>query len=444
MNFNRPKSQILKDINKMHTVDIVKLYNEESAENKLILIEIMPYRILKNIFLELEDDDILSFFNQLDDVRKRVLLNELDKFELKRIYVELDDVDKEHLNAFLVNDRILEIETLLKLDETKAVSIMHSDFIKININLNVAAAMRQLIDEVDEQDVIDNLFVVDDNEVLIGKISLKKLIIARKNEQIKDLVIKNYVSLHKDDKLSLAITKISNYDLKLIPIIDDNNVLLGVVSADDILDEIAFDYEENVQKFVAVGDFKEESSPIKRSMQRIPWLLASIVLNLVIALFLSIFSNTLELVTALVLFQPLILGMAGNIGTQSIAVTILKLDKEENSDNKKHIFKEMAIGLINGLIIASLGFVLSFFVLSLDIFLVDSVFLLSLTVGLSLFFSMVLANLFGVLIPIILVKLKIDPAAASGPVISTINDLVALFIYFGFATLIILPMINVV
>lgn len=442
LNLQLPKAQIVKQLSSMHAVDIAKQLVELDENEKNDLILLIPSNMIDDVFIELEAEEAINFFNTLDDVKRRVLLTDLSAADLKDLFEEFDEEEKQHFINLLRVDKKIELERLLKYDQTLAASEMRSDYIKLNVNLKASEAMKYIVSNVSDNDYIDILFVLDDENKLIGTIELKDLIIARKNDPINNLINYEYPFVYDNDKLGEAINKIKNYDIAALPVITPNNQLLGIISADDVLEEIALEYESNIDKFVAMGEFDEASSPFKRAYQRLPWLLASIVLNLVIALFLAIFKTTIDTIAALVLFQPLILGMAGNIGTQAIAVTILELHKFGSKDEdilKKHIRKEILIGVINALITGVLGFILSFGFLKIANFQITShlsIPLFSLVIGLSLFFSMLLSALFGVMIPIVLTKLKIDPAAASGPVISTINDLVALVIYFGFATLI--------
>lgn len=442
LNLQLPKAQIVKQLSSMHAVDIAKQLVELDENEKNDLILLIPSNMIDDVFIELEAEEAINFFNTLDDVKRRVLLTDLSAADLKDLFEEFDEEEKQHFINLLRVDKKIELERLLKYDQTLAASEMRSDYIKLNVNLKASEAMKYIVSNVSDNDYIDILFVLDDENKLIGTIELKDLIIARKNDPINNLINYEYPFVYDNDKLGEAINKIKNYDIAALPVITPNNQLLGIISADDVLEEIALEYESNIDKFVAMGEFDEASSPFKRAYQRLPWLLASIVLNLVIALFLAIFKTTIDTIAALVLFQPLILGMAGNIGTQAIAVTILELHKFGSKDEdilKKHIRKEILIGVINALITGVLGFILAFVFLKIANFQITShlsIPLFSLVIGLSLFFSMLLSALFGVMIPIVLTKLKIDPAAASGPVISTINDLVALVIYFGFATLI--------
>ncbi|CCV64236.1 Mg/Co/Ni transporter MgtE (contains CBS domain) [Alteracholeplasma palmae J233] len=447
MNHKQTKHQITKKLQTMHAVDIAKLFTESKIEEKKIMIQAMPSNMIDDVFIELEAKVAIEFFTLLDENKKQLLLKDLSPADLKPLFEEFNDEDKDQLFKLLDSNKRKELERLIKYDETKAASVMRSDYLVLLYDYEVSEAMKYLTTHVSDNDYIDTLFVQQENKI-VGIISLKDLIVARKNQKISEFIKTNFEYVLEDDTLALAINKISNYDISVLAVLNKEEALIGVITADDILEEMALEYESNIDKFVAVGDYDESSNPFIRAKQRLPWLLASIVLNLVIALLLSVFSDTIDAIAALVLFQPLILGMAGNIGTQAIAVTILVLHNKTHETKelrKKHVRKEVLIGITNALIIGILGFLLSWVFLSLTTFDMGknvTPAILSLAIALSLVFSMILSSMFGVLIPLVLTKLKIDPAAASGPVISTINDLVALVIYFGFATLIVLPIIG--
>lgn len=442
INLKDSKNNITKKLNKMHALDIANLLDDLNQKDKKHLINLIPLDLIDNVFLELDTVEMVDFIKSLDSSKRKFLLNELEASNLKPLFQSFDDEEKDKFIKKLSPEKQIKLKELMIYDETLAASIMSNNYITLNYDLKVHEAMDEIISKVKDTDLIDIIFILKDN-MLYGELNLKDLIIARRNDRIIDIVETDIKTINDTENLSEAISIVSNYDIKVLAVVDNLNYLKGMIKADDVLDKIASDHESNIDKFVAVGDFDEDSSPLKRAYQRLPWLLVSIVLNLVIALFLSIFQSTIETVSALILFQPLILGMAGNIGTQAIAVTILRLHKDEHDSHEDHIKREIFIGLINSILIGIFGFVLSFLFLTFSSFTTAniSLALLSLVIGLSLMFSMFLSAIFGVFIPLILTKFNIDPAAASGPVISTINDLVALLIYFGLATLIIIPLV---
>ena len=443
LNLKDPKIKIIKELKRMHVLDIVKELRALSEDEQKYVIEILPIDKVDDVFLEFTSKEAFIYFNYLNDVKQKMLLTELSSSDLRELFLEFNTEDKAQFFNLLSKEKQIELTRLLKYVNNEAASYMQNEFLKLKDSYSIADAMRHVLNEVHDTDFIDTLFVVDDNNFLIGSIDLKELIVARKTDSFKDLIKTDIITVNHFDVIDIVIDKISKYDINIIPVINDEQILIGVINADDIFEELALKHESQVDKFIAVGEYDEDSGPIKRAMQRLPWLLVSIVLNLVIALFLSIFSDTINTVKALILFQPMILGMAGNIGMQSIAVTIVDLHLNKNQTNKeinKHKKHEALIGIINSVAIAIFGFALSYVFLELSTFDANasvSSLAIAISIGISLLLSMFLAAIFGVFIPYALAKMKVDPAIASGPVISTINDLVALFIYFGVATIMI-------
>ena len=326
---------------------------------------------------------------------------------------------------------------MLEYDEDCAASLMTTDFMVIQEGTSIADATGNLIKTVKDSDFIDELFVVDSEQKYLGSIELKNLLAARKGDKLDQITELNQSVIYEHDTVHTAIQKLRDYDDTVMPVLNEEEHLIGIITADDILDIMIDEYEENVERLVAIGDYEEDSSALVRSKQRLPWLLASIILNLVIAAFLSLFQNTIEQITALVLYQPMILGMAGNIGTQAIAVTILGLHHDKLGgldETKNHIRNEVMIGLLNSLIVGFFGFIISFVFLSFVNMGSQSPFYLAIVVGSSLAGGMFISAICGVFIPIALDRMKVDPAVASGPIISTINDLFALVVYFAIAT----------
>ncbi|MFH0767027.1 MAG: magnesium transporter, partial [Bacillota bacterium] len=235
-----------------------------------------------------------------------------------------------------------------------------------------------------------------------------------------------------------AIQTVKDYDRNSIPVLDNKRHIIGIVTADDVFEEIVENSEDDYEKMALIHDHDSSSSAIRRSTQRLPWLMIAVILNLIIATFLSLFEATLVEVTALILFQPTILGMAGNIGTQSLAVTILGLHLEEIDSKKtpkKYVIKEMTVAFINSLLLATAAFVFVSVFLSLVPIGNQVPISIAYVVFISVFASMFIAGSMGVFVPLMFNRHGIDPSAASGPIMTTINDVVTLVIYFGIATL---------
>ena len=424
-------------LKKGHPLDIARMIESADAIQQFEMLNQLPVDRLNDVFIELSDELALNYINSLSINKKKELLDALEMDEIRNL---LDDVDSKEVQKILSLLNVAKRQKMIRMlayDEDVAASIMNTDFIVIDEKTSIADATQNLIKSVKDSDFIDEIFVVDNNKNYVGSIELKKLIAARKGDDIDKIIERNQTVIYEHDSIYSAIKKLRDYDDTVMPVVNEQQHLIGIITADDILDIMIEEYEEDVERYVAVGDYEEDSSAFVRTKQRLPWLLASIILNLVIAGFLSFFQATIEQITALILFQPMILGMAGNIGTQAISVTILGLHQNElngEDDVKLHVRDEVMIGILNSIAIGFLGFVIALiFLFTVNMGNQDP-FQLAFVVGTSLTGGMFVSALCGVFIPIFLEKMKVDPAIASGPIISTINDLFALLIYFAIAT----------
>lgn len=439
INFKHTDDQLKKIFKPMFAYDLSLYYpllNDDERNRMLTLIGLDK---MTDMFIELDLDDQLDLLERLDQTKKKSLFRNMESDDLKEFIEDVDTDIRPSIFNLLSKVKAKTIHLLLTYEEDMAASIMSTDFITINVNQTIKEATDFVIKESKEQDYIDTIFVIDDNKIIIGLIDLKDLIIARSNQTLSRIMLEDFKFVYADESIEKAIQTVVNYDRNAIPVLDSFDHMIGIVTADDVFDEIIETVESDYQKMALLSDHESSSSVWERSKKRLPWLMIAVILNLVIASFLSIFEATLAEVTAIVLFQPLILGMAGNIGTQALAVTILGIHKNEFDGKnlpKNHIIKELLVGLVNSLLlgIAAFGFVTGFLYLfpTND---VELPYQMGIVVLLAVFLSMFISALMGVFVPMILHRKNQDPAAASGPIMTTINDLVALVIYFGIATL---------
>lgn len=428
-------------LTKGHPLDIARMIENADPDQQIELLKQLPLERMNAVFIELSNELALTYIHSLSVEKKKELLNALEMDEVRNLLENVDSDEAREILPLLAAPKRQKMVRMLEYDEDCAASLMTTDFMVIQEGTSIAEATRNLIKNVKDSDFIDELFVVDREQKYLGSVELKNLLAARKEDRLDQITEGNQTVIYEHDTVHTAIQKLRDYDDTVMPVLNEQDHLIGIITADDILDIMIEEYEENVERLVAIGDYEEDSSALVRSKQRLPWLLASIILNLAIAAFLSLFQNTIEQITALVLFQPMILGMAGNIGTQAIAVTILNLhhDKLEGLDETKfHIRNEVLIGLLNSLVVGFFGFIISFVFLSFVNAGNQNPLYLAFVVGTSLAGGMFVSAISGVLIPIALDRMKVDPAVASGPIISTINDLFALVIYFAIATAILL------
>jgi magnesium transporter len=441
INFKHTDEQLKKVLKPIFAYDLAVMYPNLDIEEQKRLIHLMGLEKLSDMFVELDIDEQYELFHLLEIPRKKSLLKSLESDDLKEFVEDLEPEKRPEIIQYLPRIKAKSLELLLAYDEDLAASIMTTDVISLDHELSIKEATLKVVTTSKENDYIDTLFITDDDKHVIGSIDLKQLIMARPGQTLSSIMREDFHFVYEDATIEEAIETVMDYDKNAIPVLDHEDHLLGIVTADDIFDEIIEEAEEDYQKMALLSDYEADSTALERSKQRLPWLLIAVVLNLLIASFLSIFEATLAEVTALVLFQPLILGMAGNIGTQSLAVTILGLHLDAFDRDKMpkiHIIKETLIGLFNSLI------------LGISCALFAYVFLMVIPTGrqsaesiawivlVAVFSSMFISALMGVYVPILLDRMKQDPSAASGPIMTTINDVVALVIYFGIATLVFL------
>jgi magnesium transporter len=440
INFKHSDDHLKKAIKPILAYDIAQAYPDLDDAEKKRLLHLMSLDKLTDMFVELDVDDQLDVLTHLEETRKKSLFRNMESDDLKEFMEDIDDENlRKDIFSLLSKVKAKTISLLLTYEEDTAASIMSTDFMTVSLDDTIKQATDHVIKESREQDYIDTIFVLDEDKRIAGLIDLKDLIIARSNSSIKKIMFEDFQFVHQDESIEKAIQTVVDYDRNAIPVLDSDDHIIGIVTADDIFDEVYETVESDYQKMALLSDHESSSSAWVRSKQRLPWLMIAVVLNLLIASFLSVFEATLAEVTAIVLFQPLILGMAGNIGTQALAVTILGIHKNE-FDGKKipqnHVMKELFIGLMNSLLLGVAAFLfvtafLSFFPTQDT----QAPYQMGIIVFVAVSTSMFISALMGVFVPILLNRYNQDPSAASGPIMTTINDLVALVIYFGLATL---------
>jgi len=312
---------------------------------------------------------------------------------------------------------------------------MTTNYIVVKKNLTIKEATHQLITQAGENDNINTIYVVDDKDSFYGAIDLKDLIVAREYQSLDELIIKSYPYVKANEKIVDCIEQLKDYAEDSIPVLDDNKHILGVITAHDIVEVVDEELGEDYAKLgglTAEEDLNETT--LQSTKKRLPWLIILLFLGMGVSSVVGMFETVVAVIPIVICFQSLILDMAGNVGTQSLAVTIRVLMDEnlKASDKVKLMFKEVRVGFSNGLLLGTMSFIF----VGLYIFLFKGntfgySFLVSGCVGFSLLASMVISSLVGTLVPMFFSKIKVDPAVASGPLITTINDLVAVVTYYG-------------
>ena len=366
----------------------------------------------------------------------------MDSDDAVEILEELDEEDRNEILELMDEEVVDDIELLTSYDEDVIASYMTNNYIVIKKNFTIKQAMKTVVEEASTNDNFTIIYVVNDDETLYGTIELKDLIKARAQDSLEDIIKKSYPSILDLTNVQEALILVKDYEIDSIPIVNDKNVLLGVVTTNDLLEVIDDELSDDYAKLAGLTSEEElEESTFKSVKKRIPWLCALLVLGLIISLVMRVFESAIVAVPAIVFFQSMILGMGGNVGTQSLAVTIRAISDEDISKKEVNrlVLKEIRIAFFNGLLIGLISFVVVSLYLSITKTVIDpsigfnifDIFKTSGVVSLSLLISMVISGLIGTLIPIILQKCKIDPAVASGPFITSINDIMAIVVYYG-------------
>ncbi|MBQ2805980.1 MAG: magnesium transporter [Clostridia bacterium] len=375
-------------------------------------------------------------------IRKRVEI--LSRFEVVAAVEYLEFLEKDERDTVLElmqEEPRSKILLLASFDKEEIGSKMTTNYIAISASIGVREAMTELIAQAAENDNVSTLYVIDKDGTFVGAIDLKDLIRARSDSPLDDIIMTTYPYVYANEPIDSCLERIKMYSEDSIPVLDADNKLQGVLTAQDLAQVIEDEIGDDYAKLGGLSSEEDLQEPLHKSIgKRLPWLIVLFGLGLLVSGVVGMFETVVASLTLIVSFQSLILGMAGNAGTQSLAVTI-RLLMDENLSGKQKFFlvcKEARVGFCNGFL---LGF-LSFLLVGLYLFLrgeaIALAFSVSLCIGVALLISMFLSSLSGTTIPILLKKLKIDPAVASGPFITTINDLVAVVTYYGLAWLLLL------
>ncbi len=429
-------------ISHYHENDIAKMFDELSVNEKEQLYDILGNEGIAEVILY--SDDVVEIVEQLTPEEAADIIETMDADDAVDILEELDEETRNEIVNLLEEEIKEDIETIISYDEDMIGSRMTNNYIEIIKTDSVKLAMKKIISQAAENDNVNVIYVVNDDNTLYGIIELRDLIIARENTSLETIIKKNYPYFIADEKISDCIIKLKEYALDSYPILNENNKLIGAITQGDVLEVFDEELGEDYAKLAGLNDANEYELSVFQSVKsRIPWLVILLILGLGQSFLMTGFEVVVASLPVIVFFQTLVLGMSGNTGTQSLAVTIRILSTEERKEKvSRIIFKEIKVGFVNGLVLAVLAMCFVFLFLFLTNqgvkeaeFNVLEGIKASAIVGSSLLMAMTISSLFGTMIPIIFKKIKIDPAVASGPFITTINDISAMIIYYGLAAI---------
>ena len=443
---NLSREELIDRLFDYHDNDIAEALELLTPEERKRLYSALGAERVAEIFAYLDDGDI--YLKELSLKQQAKVISEMDSDDAVDILEEVDDDTKCKILGMLDKEASEDVRLLLSYDEDEIGSYMTTNLILIHNDLTVREAMRERVRQAGENDNISTIYVVDRQEQYYGAIELQDLIIAREHVELEDLISRSYPFVMDHEKISDCIEKIKDYAEDSIPVLLEDRSIGGIITAQDIVevvdDEMGDDYAK-LAGLTAEEDLNETTGESIR--KRLPWLVILLFLGMVVSAVVGVFESVVAVLPIVMCFQSLILDMAGNVGTQSLAVTIRVLMDENLTTGQKVklMFKEMKIGFFNGAILAVMALVfLGAYIHLFKGFTLGYSLMISACVGVSLVGAMVVSSLVGTLTPIFFKKVGVDPAVASGPLITTINDLVAIVVYYGLVAVVLIDIVHLV
>ena len=420
-------------VKNLHYADLAELVNELSFNDSIYLIKLIDSDKTSDVLTELDDDVREKILKELSEKEIAVEIKELDSDDAVDILSELPEEKKEKVISLIKDENITEnIRELLKYDEDSAGGLMAKELISVNENWSVLKCLREIRNQAKDITRVHSIYVLNKKEELIGRLSLKDLIMSPSKKKIKQIYIPKVDYVNVNDGGEDVVKLMTKYDLEAIPVVNDERKLLGRITIDDIVDFIKDEAEEDYLLAAGVSnDVEADDSIFELSKARLPWLILGLLGGLGSVFILESFEEIMasESLRALFFYTPLIAAMAGNVGVQSSAIVVQGLANDLIKGSIfRRLFKEVSLTILNGIILSLL--IIGFGQI------INQPIEMSLTISASMICVIVVAALIGTAVPIILNKLDIDPAIATGPFITTGNDVIGILLFFYLAKII--------
>lgn len=413
-------------LDSLHAVDIAEIYDELNIEEAKFLYLLLDSDKAADVIAELDEDDKEKFLNAIPGkVIAKQFIDKMDSDDAADVIGVLDEEKQEEVLSHIEDiEQAGDIVDLLAYDEDSAGGLMAKELIKVNENWTLNTCLIEMRKQVDKIDEVYYVYVIDDDEKLKGTVSLKKMLLSDNRKKIKDIANTEVISVKTETPSEEVANIMDKYDLVALPVIDSLGRLLGRITIDDVVDVIKEEAEKDYQMASGISEDIESSDSIwLLTRARIPWLFIGLIGGVLVAKVIGIYEFDLGTYPEMAFFIPLIAAMGGNVGVQSSAIIVQGLANNTLGIGSTYsrLLKELSVATINGLVLSALIFVYNYFT--------SPEFALTLTVSIALFSVIIFASLFGTFIPLFLDKVKIDPALATGPFITTLNDIMGLFLY---------------
>ena len=416
-------------LNDLHHADIAEILDELDFDDATHIFRILDSEKTAEILLELDEDLRENILSRLSSKEIAEELDELETNDAADIIAELSQQKKEEVISELQDvEHAKDIVDLLRYDEDTAGGIMHKELVKVNENWNVLTCVKEMRIQAENISRVHSIYVVDDEDRLKGRLSLKDLLTTSTKTPIKDIYIAKLNFAKVDDEDVEVARIMQKYDLEAIPVVDELGRLVGRITIDDIVDVIKDEADKDYQLAAGISqDVEADDSILELTRARLPWLVLALLGGFITVRVLGLFEGAMEEHGKLFFFTPLVAAMAGNVGVQSSAIIVQGLANNTLSGSTfNRLIKEISLSLLNGFILATILFVGGHFLLNLE--LVEGM-----IVSGALISVIIIASLIGTFIPLLLDKFGVDPALATGPFITTSNDICGILIYFSIA-----------
>ncbi|WHY74102.1 magnesium transporter [Fictibacillus enclensis] len=424
------KKEFQELMDELHPYDMAEVYKTLPEKHRHKFLTFLTTRQLASLIQELDSDLQIEILHKLGIERSSHIMNEMENDDLADLLSNFSFDEIQDFLASMRTDESRTVQSLMQYPADSAGGIMTNRFVWIPQMFTVRDAVDKLKTFAGFAENIYYLYVINEEKQLAGVVSYRDLLLADINDKIEEVMFTRVISVPAEMDQEEVARTIERYDFIAVPVVDENDVLLGIVTVDDVLDVLIEEANEDIEKLSASGksiDFN--TSAFVASYRRLPWLILLLFIGIISGSIISAFESTLSKVVSLAFFMPMIAGMTGNTGTQSLAVVVRGL--VSNDVDKKVvlrlILRELGVGLIIGTTCGILIALVAYFWQGNAI--------LGLVVGSSLFLTLIIGTLSGTLIPLLLYRFNVDPAVASGPLITTLNDIFSLFVYFGTASI---------
>ncbi|MBO4748387.1 MAG: magnesium transporter [Clostridiales bacterium] len=429
-----------------HESDLADALEQITKEERKKVYHILGAEKASEVFAYLEEPE--EFISELDIQSAAKIIENMDADDAVDVLEEVDEETQEKIISLMDDESSQDIKLIQSYEDDEIGSKMTTNFVVVKDDLTIKQAMKELIRQADENDNISTIYVTDKEDKFYGVIDLKDLIRARDYAKLESLIVTSYPYVHDHEKIDTSIEKIKDYAEDSIPVLNDNDEILGVITSQDIIEVVDDEMGDDYAKLAGLTAEEDLKETLPESMKkRLPWLVTLLVLGLFVSTVVGLFETVVSELAIVVCFQSLILDMAGNVGTQSLAVTIRVLMDEhlKTSEKFKFALKEMRVGFCNGMLLGAMAFAgIGFYVATFKHYPIGFSFAVAACVGGSLWLAMIVSSLVGTLVPMFFHKIKVDPAVASGPLITTVNDLVAVVTYYGCAWIFLINLFHTV